>query len=129
MPLHPKALESPISCFHGLSVRQPAAFILPFNLSHSKSVFTCKGVEFAVPKLRSAASNGRLNHASLPDWKLRSVGVKDADLTTLGNLCVDIVLNVPQLPPPSREERKAYMERLAASPPDEVDFCFLYARF
>uniref|UniRef100_J3LKA9 Carbohydrate kinase PfkB domain-containing protein n=2 Tax=Oryza brachyantha TaxID=4533 RepID=J3LKA9_ORYBR len=37
----------------------------------------------------------------------------------LGNLCVDVVLSVPQLPPAPREEREAYMERLAASPPDQ----------
>ncbi|XP_074584703.1 uncharacterized protein LOC141840566 isoform X1 [Curcuma longa] len=44
---------------------------------------------------------------------------KSVDLTTLGNLCVDIVLGVPSLPPASKEERRAYMERLAASPPDK----------
>ncbi|XP_062216727.1 uncharacterized protein LOC133916865 isoform X2 [Phragmites australis] len=44
---------------------------------------------------------------------------KETDLSTLGNLCVDVVLSVPQLPPAQREERKAYMERLAASPPDQ----------
>ncbi|KAL5219096.1 hypothetical protein ABZP36_019780 [Zizania latifolia] len=44
---------------------------------------------------------------------------KETDLATLGNLCVDVVLSVPQLPPAPREERKAYMERLAASPPDQ----------
>ncbi|CAD6209704.1 unnamed protein product [Miscanthus lutarioriparius] len=46
-------------------------------------------------------------------------GRKDTDLATLGNLCVDVVLSVPQLPPAPWEERKAYMERLAASPPDQ----------
>lgn len=45
---------------------------------------------------------------------------KETDLATLGNLCVDVVLSVPQLPPAPREEREAYMERLAASPPDQV---------
>ncbi|XP_072971085.1 probable fructokinase-4 [Typha angustifolia] len=44
---------------------------------------------------------------------------KDVDLATLGNLCVDIVLNVPSLPPSQRDERKAYMDRLAASSPDK----------
>lgn len=43
-----------------------------------------------------------------------------ADLATLGNLCVDIVLNVPCLPPANRDERKEYMEKLASSPPDKV---------
>lgn len=45
--------------------------------------------------------------------------VKDVDVATLGNLCVDIVLNVPNLPPASFEERKDYMERLSKSPPDK----------
>ncbi|WOK98649.1 hypothetical protein Cni_G07361 [Canna indica] len=44
---------------------------------------------------------------------------KNVDLATLGNLCVDIVLGVPRLPPASKGERQAYMEQLAASPPDK----------
>jgi hypothetical protein len=44
---------------------------------------------------------------------------KTVDVTTLGNLCVDIVLNVPQLPPASVEEKFTYMKRLVAAPPDE----------
>ncbi|KAJ4767524.1 5-dehydro-2-deoxygluconokinase 1 [Rhynchospora pubera] len=49
----------------------------------------------------------------------KSVLHKGADLATLGNLCVDIVLNVPCLPPANRDERKEYMENLASSPPDK----------
>jgi hypothetical protein len=53
----------------------------------------------------------------------REGGAKDTDLATLGNLCVvDVVLGVPRLPPAPRHERQAYMERLAASPPDQVGF-------
>lgn len=44
---------------------------------------------------------------------------KDADIATLGNLCVDVVLNVPCLPPSSRQERRAYMDRLSSSQPDK----------
>ncbi|KAJ0974033.1 hypothetical protein J5N97_015998 [Dioscorea zingiberensis] len=51
--------------------------------------------------------------------------VKDVDMTTLGNLCVDIVLDVPSLPPAPRDERLAYMERLEASPPDKIYGHFL----
>ncbi|XP_039115344.1 probable fructokinase-1 [Dioscorea cayenensis subsp. rotundata] len=47
------------------------------------------------------------------------VGMKDVDMATLGNLCVDIVLDVPSLPPALKDERLAYMERLEASPPDK----------
>lgn len=56
----------------------------------------------------------------LSDGKVRGIAARDVDVATLGNLCVDIVLNVPALPPPSKEERKAYMEELSASPPDKV---------
>jgi hypothetical protein len=55
----------------------------------------------------------------------RFLSEKGADLSTLGNLCVDIVLNVPCLPPSNRDERKGYMEKLASSPPDKVCFFFL----
>lgn len=48
------------------------------------------------------------------------VGVeKSIDVVTLGNLCLDIVLNVPVLPPTSLEERYQYMLQLAASNPDK----------
>lgn len=40
-------------------------------------------------------------------------------MLTLGNLCVDIVLGVPELPPESFDDRKAYMEGLAMSPPQK----------
>jgi hypothetical protein len=76
----------------------------------------------ARPLAVAAAVSGAVNEA-----RRRGVpqeggedGRKDTDLATLGNLCVDVVLSVPQLPPAQQEERKAYMERLAASPPDQV---------
>lgn len=47
-------------------------------------------------------------------------GDKEFDVATLGNLCVDVVLNVPKLPPSSFDERKSYMEQLSKSPPDKV---------
>ena len=58
-------------------------------------------------------------------------GGKTVDVVTLGNLCVDIVLNVPHLPPESDVEKLEYMKRLASSPPDEVSssmFMMLFAR-
>lgn len=45
---------------------------------------------------------------------------KPIDVATLGNLCVDIVLSVQELPPQSRGERKALMDELSLSPPDKV---------
>ncbi|RWW16763.1 hypothetical protein GW17_00019336 [Ensete ventricosum] len=80
-----------------------------------------------IPPRRSArpaspvvAANGNNGFRRIGDGGSASAekGVeKNVDLVTLGNLCVDIVLGVPSLPPASKEERRAYMERLAASPP------------
>ncbi|PKA58314.1 putative fructokinase-4 [Apostasia shenzhenica] len=53
------------------------------------------------------------------DGLRRRRDLKKVDLATIGNLCVDIVLNVPSLPPAPKEERLKYMEQLAASPPDK----------
>nr|AWA44666.1 Protein kinase [Saccharum officinarum] len=76
----------------------------------------------ARPRAVAAAVSGAVNEArrrGAPQGGGGEDGRKDTDLATLGNLCVDVVLSVPQLPPAPREERKAYMERLAASPPDQ----------
>nr|GMD20078.1 probable fructokinase-4 [Ipomoea batatas] len=76
------------------------------------SVLNCRGIEIPAPKLR------RFNDSS-EDRRLRAVGVKDIDVATLGNLCVDIVLNVPKLPPKPHDQRKAYMDELSKTPPDK----------
>lgn len=77
------------------------------------------GAKFIVPKYSYSVAQGE---------RLRSVGVdKEFDVATLGNLCVDIVLNVPKLPPNSRDARKAYMDELSESPPDKV-CCKLFFR-
>lgn len=84
----------------------------PFPIkSWRNSILHCNGTGVSAP---SNSQNGTAH-----DWKSRSSGVKSIDVATLGNLCVDIVLNVPQLPPPSRDARKAYMDQLSASPPDK----------
>lgn len=54
-----------------------------------------------------------------PDTADRACVEKSLDVVTLGNLCLDIVLNVPVLPPTSLEERYQYMLQLAASNPDK----------
>ncbi|ESW16702.1 hypothetical protein PHAVU_007G178600 [Phaseolus vulgaris] len=99
----PETLASPIS--HGpssfLSISKPPCFTLrPINRA-----FACKSLEIAVPSLSL--------HSNVPP------NSKHVDVATLSNLCVDIVLNVPQLPPPSPVQRKAFMDSLAQSPPDK----------
>ena len=122
---HTIALKSPIP-FNGLSPHtlslpnprlvHPNSSSIPFNNAHFP-IFSCKGIQVSVAKHRPYFAN-----CSGDDQRLRTVGVKEVDVATLGNLCVDIVLNVPKLPPASFVERKAYMERLAKSPPDKVSF-------
>ena len=86
------------------------------------SVFNrANGVEISVPKHGPQSNPNSLN-GSVQDWKSRGVLLKNVDVATLGNLCVDIVLKVPNLPPAKLEDRKAYMDNLAASPPDKVWF-------
>ncbi|CAK7346461.1 unnamed protein product [Dovyalis caffra] len=105
----------------------PRQSVIPFSPPktggyhhHQHSVFTCKGIQLSVPSHGPASlgpSNG--NGAAVHDWEAKSVGIKTIDVATLGNLCVDIVLNVPKLPPRSREARFAYMQELSKSPPDK----------
>ncbi|XVE77880.1 hypothetical protein DITRI_Ditri13aG0099100 [Diplodiscus trichospermus] len=76
-----------------------------------RSAFSCRSFHTLVPcqPPRSLPSS----NATKPD------AVKTVDVATLGNLCVDIVLNVPKLPPPYADARKAFMEHLSSSPPDK----------
>uniref|UniRef100_A0A2N9I417 Carbohydrate kinase PfkB domain-containing protein n=1 Tax=Fagus sylvatica TaxID=28930 RepID=A0A2N9I417_FAGSY len=74
----------------------------------------CKGIQVC-PAKRESTSNGVVG---VGDWKSKEKE-KEIDVATLGNLCVDIVLNVPELPPKNPAHRKPYMDRLSASPPDK----------
>ncbi|XAR61131.1 Fructokinase [Bertholletia excelsa] len=80
-------------------------------------ILNSKGLEVSLPKYRPNSLS--FSKISGDGERLRALGVKEIDVATLGNLCVDIVLNVPELPPKAFEERKAYMERLSKSPPDK----------
>ncbi|EXB81314.1 hypothetical protein L484_005752 [Morus notabilis] len=98
---------------------RPTFSLLP-PVYRSNSVFNlAKGVEISVPKLNPKSSSKFVNGSVADRPSSRGVALKDIDVATLGNLCVDIVLNVPELPPPKKDDRKAYMDRLAASPPDK----------
>lgn len=114
LPLSPKTLNSPISHGYGIRVLQSNSLSKPKPkpcwLTHFplNRTFACtsstRGLEITVPR-PSLHSNSNLKHV---------------DVATLSNLCVDIVLNVPRLPPPSPLLRKAFMDQLAQSPPDKV---------
>lgn len=106
VPSTTKTLNSPSPFYH-----HHATFFQP------KSKFKFKPKFQFHPILNLSIACKSLDVAVSPDSKLRSVGSKHVDVATLGNLCVDIVLNVPQLPPSSVQQRKDFMEHLASSPP------------
>ncbi|KAF7120621.1 hypothetical protein RHSIM_Rhsim13G0031800 [Rhododendron simsii] len=119
---HSTTLEPPIKPYglhpHPIFLQNPRLIraIFPTASHHKKShswICNCQGVEeiSSVPKLRPNSRNSG-------DGERFEV-VKEIDVATLGNLCVDIVLNVPNLPPDSFDERMNYMERLSKSPPDK----------
>ncbi|KAH1108235.1 hypothetical protein J1N35_012003 [Gossypium stocksii] len=96
----------------------PSRLLFPFFLHPNKTItkspysaFSCRG--FHTPLLNHPSSSFHSSNATKP------AAVKTVDVATLGNLCVDIVLNVPKLPPPSPDSRKAFMEQLSSSPPDK----------
>lgn len=92
-----------------LSGSFPLHPITTITTNSSRSAFSCRGFHITVPS-HPPQSRPSSNAA-------KPAVVKTVDVATLGNLCVDIVLNVPKLPPPSRDARKAFMEQLSSSPP------------
>ncbi|KAL8150304.1 hypothetical protein V2J09_020112 [Rumex salicifolius] len=119
-PLVPSnALSPPLSLRRAQTSRSiPAAFQsggLPFAVSSRKfSILNCRGIE-----VLSVPNRSRHFAASNSSDLSSSCSSRNYDIATLGNLCVDIVLKVPELPPAPKPERKAYMDKLAASPPDK----------
>lgn len=109
--------------FHHQKENKPDldAFLSPL----SSSIKSCKGIGISVannlPKSTVFIRGG--------EEERQRGQVKIVDVATLGNLCVDVVLNVPSLPPASLDERKAYMERLADSRPDKVFLGFPFFFF
>ncbi|GFP96822.1 ribokinase [Phtheirospermum japonicum] len=81
------------------------------------SILKCRGIES--PASKQSLNSLSFGNGSVEDDRSKSVGVKDIDVATIGNLCVDIVLNVPKLPPKPLIEREAYMDELSKSPPDK----------
>lgn len=63
--------------------------------------------------------NGTTNNASAITQEINSIPRKLYDLVTLSNLCVDIVVPTPKLPPADEPSRKALLHQLTANPPSE----------
>lgn len=49
---------------------------------------------------------------------------KTIDMVTFGNLCVDVLVHVNELPPKEPEGKWNYMQDLVANPPDKVSYFF-----
>ncbi|CAB4321896.1 unnamed protein product [Prunus armeniaca] len=120
IPYHAPSSQSHPIFPHNPRLTQSQSYpILAPICTRAHSVFnSTRGLDISAPKHTSNSNSNAIN-GSVHDLKSKSVGVKDIDVATLGNLCVDIVLNVPKLPPPDVHDRKAYMDRLSASPPDK----------
>ncbi|KAM7253796.1 hypothetical protein ACFE04_031478 [Oxalis oulophora] len=122
---HYTILKPPISSPLLLN-QNPNPLIFPPSTRSTLSILNC--IHFSTSKLQTSTSSSSSSNGavSVKDWNLTknssssSVNsLKPVDISTLGNLCVDIVLNVPKLPSPLRHHRQAYMQQLAASPPDK----------
>lgn len=116
-----KSHHLPAPYNNGLSTKNPTRLlsfdcrVLPTRRKRRYSILNCRGVETSLPKQRLNFRSG-----SLDDERPRNVGVaKEIDVATLGNLCVDIVLDVPELPPRPLDQRKAFLAELSKSPPDK----------
>ncbi|KAL8513913.1 hypothetical protein ACS0TY_013149 [Phlomoides rotata] len=70
--------------------------------------------------MRISPPKQRLISLSLGNGSVEDERVRDINVATIGNLCVDMVLSVPKLPPKPFDELKVYMEELSKSPPDKV---------
>ncbi|KAF4358111.1 hypothetical protein F8388_009394 [Cannabis sativa] len=109
-PFHPKPPFSTLSPSHCSFFTSSPNFTLQTPLLQVHSLN---------PNSTSATSlNGSTSLLQHTNPK-NGVALKAVDVSTLGNLCVDVVLNVPTLPPSNKEDRKAYMDSLAASAPDK----------
>ncbi|KAL4422697.1 hypothetical protein ABPG75_008894 [Micractinium tetrahymenae] len=70
-------------------------------------------VTSAAAAAASAASAATAGQAALTGWVRR----KQFDVVALSNLCVDIVVQVDELPPADTESRRALLQQLTAQPP------------
>lgn len=112
--VQPITFKSPISFKHYLpqilnsTTDKPssaAAVHLSLHNSHRASI------SLKICNSAAVESENRINRFS---------SIKQYDVATLGNLCVDVVLSVPKLPPDSLTDRQDYMNQLSKSPPDKV---------
>lgn len=115
IPFEKRLRLFPSSRFHAFPVFSCSHIAKSPHLRRSKhgvaAIRNCKDLVSSVSR--------RIDPISQREVGAPRVG-KTADIATLGNLCVDIVLSVPSLPPTSADEKRAYMEQLSASRPDKV---------
>ncbi|KAL3849940.1 hypothetical protein ACJIZ3_011822 [Penstemon smallii] len=102
-------------CPYPNTLQNPRLSPFPSAAKRNYSILNCKGIEIPVAKPNSLS----FGNGSVEDDRIKAIGVKEIDVATLGNLCVDIVLSVPKLPPKPLNERRDYMEELSKSPPDK----------
>ncbi|KAF6173481.1 hypothetical protein GIB67_027176 [Kingdonia uniflora] len=118
--MHLQTLKIPICCNIQSPKLQNPRLINGF--SQPLPIYNCKGNEVSNSnnnRFNNSLSFSSNNNGGIVKSRKGLVGVKDVDVVTLGNLCVDVVLSVPSLPPVALEERKAYMEKLSSSRPDK----------
>ena len=74
-------------------------------------------VRFSRPDLRSASASLQTASPASSHTQKQS---RTFDVVALGNLCLDIVVSVPELPPSSDESRRQLLKALTAAPPPKT---------
>mmetsp|Transcript_20261 Transcript_20261/g.44241 ORF Transcript_20261/g.44241 Transcript_20261/m.44241 type:complete len:412 (+) Transcript_20261:120-1355(+) len=72
----------------------------------------------SIPKRHAQLAHGARACAAIRPLRVRSA-LSDNDVVALGNLCVDVVLPVDQLPPKDEKYRWNMLTELSASPPSK----------
>ncbi|KAF8072882.1 iolC [Scenedesmus sp. PABB004] len=88
------------------------------HASGRAGAFELQLTESGLEERWTAAARARARAAGVPRAH-NSNGGKALDVVGLSNLCVDVVINVPELPPDDPAARAALLSQLAAAPPDE----------
>ena len=101
----------------------------PIPLNNGKQPCSCLRRTDAVAGTAAAVSASAIQERSSRDARLQDTGEnghaswdgeKIYDVVTLGNLCVDVLVEVAELPPADRDGKWEYLQRVRANPPGEV---------